>query len=85
MSAAGGIPPGVVGSVDDQHRQLRVLEHVVALAAEEQRRQAAAAAASRTVANGTGSAAPLVDRVDTGQPMTLRQAIEAAYDAANMQ
>lgn len=56
-----------------------------ALAAEEQRRQAAAAAASRTVANGTGSAAPLVDRVDTGQPMTLRQAIEAAYDAAGLQ
>ena len=51
-----------------------------ALAAEETRRQAAAASATRTISNGTGSAAPLVDRLDTGQPMTLRQAIEAAYD-----
>ncbi len=56
-----------------------------ALAAEEQRRQAAAAAAGRTISNGTGSAAPLTDRVDTGQPMSLRQAIEAAYDQAGLQ
>jgi hypothetical protein len=56
-----------------------------ALAAEEQRRQQAAAAAGRTISNGTGSAAPLTDRVDTGQPMSLRQAIEAAYDQAGLQ
>lgn len=56
-----------------------------ALAAEEQRRQAAAQRAGQTIANGTGSAAPLVDRLDTGQPMTLRQAIEAAYDQAGLQ
>lgn len=56
-----------------------------AMAAEEQRRQAAAAAAGRTISNGTGSAAPLTDRVDTGQPMSLRQAIEAAYDQAGLQ
>jgi hypothetical protein len=56
-----------------------------AVAAEEQRRQAAAQAAGRTIANGTGSATPLVNRLDTGQPMTLRQAIEAAYDQAALQ
>jgi hypothetical protein len=53
-------------------------------AAEEAKRQAAASA-SRVVSNGTGSAATLVDRADTGQPMTLRQAIESAFNAAGLQ
>lgn len=53
-------------------------------AAEEAKRQAAAAA-SRVVSNGTGSATQLVDRADTGQPMTLRQAIEAAFEASGLQ
>lgn len=56
-----------------------------ATAAEEARRQQAAQRAGQTISSGTGSAAPLVDRVDNGQPMTLRQAIEAAYDAAGLQ
>jgi len=48
--------------------------------AETERRQAAATKASRVVSSGTGQGNGLTNQVDTGGSMTLREAIEAAFD-----
>lgn len=50
--------------------------------AETQRRQQAKTQASQTISNGRGQGNGLTDQADAGGRMTLREAIEAAFDQA---